>query len=79
MTYEEAAIQVLKREGARALTYGHFGLLDEIARLAGCKREHPMNRQKAVLDALERSPRFEKKYGRWGFTNRRSRGFWLKK
>lgn len=63
-TIAEHAKDVLSENGVNGVMYGDSHLLEDIASRAGVrtKVKHPLNRWKAVLAGLERSPDFEKFY-----------------
>jgi hypothetical protein len=54
----DAALQVLREEGARHVWYGTPDLVATIAERAGVKARHPLNRSAAVIGALRRSTLF---------------------
>lgn len=63
----DATVAYLQAHGETIIGYGHLDALDRVANAAGyhalyyrTTRDHPLNRHKAVLDALDRDPRFEK-------------------
>jgi len=70
MTIEQAAVKVVTeisiRDGIQRklwhVAYGDCYLLDEIGIMAEMKRCHPLDRHKRILDALDRSSLFEKRY-----------------
>lgn len=56
-------------------------ILDEVADMVTVKRDHPLNRMRAVFAHLERCPMFEKKYMHGIDSRHRERVvrcFWLK-
>ena len=85
MTIVDAVIQTLKETGNEAIGVDDYGLIEQVADKLRpdhkCGRRwsrHPtLNWQQKILNALDKSPLFEKKYigRRWG---RPERSFYLK-
>jgi hypothetical protein len=57
-------IDLMKASACQCVGWGSLGLLGEAFDKSGAriKNPHPLNRNKAVLDALDRDERFEKFY-----------------
>lgn len=67
-TIGEYAKEYLISQGFNKVGYGDSGLLHEIADYANAKCAHNMwHTEVAILNALDRSPLFEKKYFIAGF------------
>lgn len=77
-TIAQAAVIVLRARETDMVVYGDCGLLDDIGHAANMKPMHPLNRHARILDALDRSPLFVKRFGRWSSSNRLVRGFQLR-
>ena len=58
MRVDEAAAQVVRERGARAVWYGNPDLLHDIADRAGIAHSHPLNTISTVLSQVARSPLF---------------------
>ncbi len=59
MTLAECVKEALAKDGRDYVYAGMYGLLDEAYANFGGKVSHPLNRQKACLDAVRRSSSFE--------------------
>ena len=53
---------VLLKINRTSVWYGDLELIEECAKLSELKKDHPKKIIKCVLNALDQSPRFEKKY-----------------
>ena len=78
----DIAIELMEKENSEYIGYETYGMLDNIYSIArkekivrGFKptsqlKEHPLNRQQVILNALDRDDRFEKFYIRCCVGNR---------
>lgn len=60
MRTDEAAVQVMREQGAKIAWSGNPDLIHEIAERAGYKRAHPLNVIGAVMSNLGKSPMFKR-------------------
>lgn len=67
MTFEQAAIEVMRERGETYIWFGNLSLWEDVyqRRYGGgnavrTRNPHPMNRAQAVFDALRRSKKFKR-------------------
>lgn len=66
-TIADIAVEVLLETNNSGVMWGDTGLLDMIAEKCthtNLMQLHPLDRHKRILDALDKDPRFDKKYVR---------------
>ena len=60
----DAVAAQMRREGCFVVMWLDGWVLDHVGDLVTVKRDHPLNRMRAIFAHLERSPQFEKRYVR---------------
>lgn len=60
----DAVAAQMRKEGCFVVMWLDGWVLDQVGDMVSVKRDHPLNRMRAVFAHLERSPQFEKRYVR---------------